>query len=1072
MKKFVVLFLFVVGIASSGFAGENQLRLMRYPDVGHGIVVFSYQGDLWQVPQVGGKASRLTIHDGFETHPKISPDGKWIAFTGEYNGGTNVFIIPFEGGTPRQLTYYPGTETVVGWTPDSRNVVFSANRTAYSRFYDELWQVNINGHFPEKLPVDRGSCISFSPDGKKFAYNRHPMMFWWWKRYKGTFNHDVWVFDTTDKSFHQLTTWIGNDSWPMWGKDGKIYFASERKKISNIFSIEPKSKSIKQVTFHTDDGVQWPSMSSDGKWIVYENNGRLFLLNVGKKQTKEIVVTAPLDYHYDLVTFENPTKYMNGFDISPSGKRVVIGARGEIFSLPAEHGIIRNLSNTASGREQHPAWSPDGKYVAYVSDINGEQEVYIVDQMGKTKPIQLTKSKKFKFGLKWSPDSHSILFYTNNHYLYLLDVSSKKVTEVAYNPANIINDYSWSPDGKWIAYSFTHRNYMSDIFVYSLEKKKSMPFIVRSNDDYDPVFTADGKDMIFVSSPYPGRKELHAVHLLPEEKQPFQKEDDEEKLESVQEKSSPKEKSKKKKSNTKAKEEKIVVKIDFHNVNERIRRVSVSGMDFSHLGSVKNFYYYIAVVPGAITKMQKMTSGRALYAYNLKELKSIKIATGIASYKIAAKHKKILLWTGRNLKIADVGKPVSKSAKSVKLKSVVMKIDRPKEWQEIFDEGWRMVRDYFYDPHYHGVDWGKVKKHYRSLLPYVHTRRELSILMAEMVGELNASHQGVRGGDVHHVKKYAVGLLGAQLAPDYKAGYYRFVKIYKGDKDNKRYRSPLDADYIKIKPGDYLLAIDGNPVKVNENYLKYLEDKNKTKITLLTNSEPSMKGAVATKIFPLVSDYSLRVKEWTDKNTRLVDSLSQGKVGYMHLENMGGNDLNTFKKYFQDYRYKEAIIIDVRYNGGGGIDPELIDMLERRPYQITRERDSEPVERPDNGFYGNVVVLCNEYSFSDAEVFPNGFHVRKLGTLIGKQTLGFVIAVSPYSLIDGGQIRKTFVGLWDVNGNQLEGRGAIPDISVENTPEDEIQGRDSQLLKAIEYLNQKIKRHPRNYNYNIPIRSR
>jgi len=1072
MKKSIALFLIIVGMTMSGFARDNQLRLMRYPDVGHGVVVFSYQGDLWQVPQNGGRAFRLTVHDGFETHPKISPDGKWIAFTGEYNGGTNVFVIPFEGGEPKQLTYYPGTEIVLGWTPDSKNVVFSANRTAYSRFYDELWQVSIEGHFPEKLPVDRGSSISFSPDGKKFTYNRHPMMFWWWKRYKGTFNHDVWVFDSTDKSFQQLTTWIGNDSWPMWGKDGKIYFASERNRISNIFSIDPKSKKIEQVTFHSDDGVQWPSMSSDGKWIVYENNGKLFLLDVARKKTKEIVVTSPLDFHYDLITFENPTKYMNGFDISPSGKRVVIGARGEIFSLPAERGIPRDLSNTASGRDQHPAWSPDGKYVAYVSDVSGEQEVYIVDQMGKTSPVQLTKSKKFKFGLKWSPDSHSILFYTNNHYLYLLDVSSKKLTQVAYNPANLVDDYNWSPDGKWIAYSMNHRNNLSDIYVYSVEKKKSTPFIVRSNDDYDPVFTADGKNMIFVSSPYPGRTELHVVHLVPENKQPFQKEDDEEIIESSKKEKSHKEKSKEKKSEKKAGKETIVVKIDFHNVLERIRRVPVAGRNFSNLGAVENFYYYIAVVPSALTNIQKRTSGRALYLYDLKKLKSIKVASGIASYRIAAKHKKILLWTGRTLKIGDVGKSVSKSAKTVNLKSVNMKVNRPKEWQEIFDEGWRMVRDYFYDPHYHGVDWNKVRKHYRALLPYVHTRRELSILMAEMVGELNASHQGVRGGDVHHVKKYAVALLGAQLKPDYKAGYYRFTKIYKGDKDNKRYRSPLDADYVKIRPGDYLIAINGHRVKATENYLKYLVDKNRIKITLLTNSEPSEKGAVETKFLPIVSDYALRLKEWTDKNTRLVDRLSHGKIGYMHLENMGGNDLNTFKKYFQDYRYKEAIIVDVRYNGGGGIDPELIDMLERRPYQITRERDSEPVERPDNGFYGKVVVLCNEYSFSDAEVFPNGFHVRKLGTLIGKQTLGFVIAVSPYSLVDGGQIRKTFIGLWDVNGNQLEGRGAIPDITVENTPEDEIQGKDPQLLKAIDYLNQKIKEHPRNYNYKIPIRSR
>ncbi len=1061
MKKFALLFL-LLGMATGLFAGEKPLRLMRYPDVGHGVVVFSYQGDIWQVPQEGGRAVRLTVHEGVETHPKISPDGKWIAFTGNYNGGTNVFVIPFEGGTPKQLTYYPGTETVLGWTPDSKNVVFSANRTAYSRFYQELWQVSIDGHFPEKLPIDRGSTVSFSPDGQKITYNRHPMMFWWWKRYKGTFNHDVWVYDFRRKTFSQLTTWIGNDSWPMWGKDGKIYFASERKGISNIFSLDPTSKKVIQITHHNDDGVQWPSMSSDGRWIVYENDARLFLLNTATHKTREIVVTAPIDFHYDLLTFENPTKYIQGFDISPSGKRVVFTARGEVFSVPAKHGLVRNLSQTPNGREQHPAWSPDGRWVAYVSDVGGEQEIYLADQMGKSKPFRLTRTKKFKFGLQWSPDSKKILFYTNNHILYLLDVKSRKLKKITTNSFSPISDYHWSPDGKWIAFSLEKKNFMSDIYLYSLEKDKIYPFILRPNDDFDPVFSANGKDLIFISVPYPGRREIHTVHLVPEEKKPFQKEDDEEIP--AEQKKAGKDSTKKKMRGKKAKE-KVVVKIDFRNVLKRIRKLPVSGSNFSRLGAVPGFYYYLGSSSNEI-------GSRVLYAFDLKKIKSKKIASGVSSYRISASQKKLLLWTGKQFKILDVGKTASKNTKAVSLKNVTMRVNRPLEWREIFNEGWRMVRDYFYDPNLHGVDWVKVKRHYGRLLPYVHTRRELSTLMEEMVGELNASHQGVRGGDVHHVKTYAVGLLGARLKPDYKAGYYRFVEIYKGDKSAPRYRSPLDADYVKIKPGNYLLAIDGHPVKATENYLKYLVDKNKARVTLLTNSKPTIKNAVETRIQPIVSEYPLRLKKWTDKNTALVDSLSHEKIGYMHLENMGGSDLNTFNKYFQAYRYKEAIILDVRYNGGGGIDPQLIDMLERRPYQITRTRDSEPIERPDDGFYGKVVVLCNEYSFSDAEVFPNGFHVRKLGTLIGKQTLGFVIAVSPYPLIDGGTIRKTFIGLWDVNGNQLEGRGAIPDISVENTPEDEMAGRDPQLLKAIDYLNRAIAKHPRNYNYKLPIRKR
>ncbi len=1060
MKK-VAFWLLLFGFAVSVFGKEKPLRLMRYPDVGHGVVVFSYQGDIWRVPVTGGRALRLTVHEGVETHPKISPDGKWIAFTGNYNGGTNVFVIPFDGGTPKQLTYYPGTETVLGWSPDSKKVIFSANRTAYSRFYDELWQVSIDGRFPEKLPVDRGSTISFSPDGQKMTFNRHPMMFWWWKRYKGTFNHDVWVYDFKKKSFQQLTSWIGNDSWPMWGKDGKIYFASERKGISNIFSLDPKTGKIVQITRHTDDGVQWPSMSADGHWIVYENDARLFLLDTHSGKTKEVVVYAPIDFHYDLVTFENPTKYIQGFDISPSGKRVVFTARGEVFSVPAQHGLVRNLSQTPNGREQHPAWSPDGRFVAYVSDVSGEQEIYLIDQMGKSKPVQLTHTKKFKFGLSWSPDSKNLLFHTNNHYLYLLNVASKKITQIAYNPFSEISDYHWAPDSKWIAYSLEKKNDMSDLYLYSLQKRKAFPFVVRANDDFDPVFSANGKDLIWISVPYPGKREIHTAHLVPEEKKPFEKADDEE-IPATSKKDSTRAKSAQKK---KKGAKKITVQVDFKNVAERIRKLPATGSYFSQLAAAPNYYYYTANATGG-------KGGRNLYVFDLKKIKSRKIATGVSAYRISANLKKVLIWTGRQFKIVDVGKAVSKNAKAVSLKQVKLKVNRPLEWQEIFDEGWRMVRDYFYDPHLHGIDWQKVKRHYGHLLPYVHTRRELSTLMEEMVGELNASHQGVRGGDVHRVKTYAVGLLGAQLQPDYKAGYYRFTKIYRGDKAIARYRSPLDADYIKIKPGDYLLAIDGHPVKATENYLKYLVDKNNTKITLLTNSVPSTQKAVETKIKPIVSEYPLRLKAWTDHNAALVDSLSHGKIGYMHLENMGGHDLDTFKKYFQAFRYKEAIILDVRYNGGGGIDPQLIDMLERRPYQITKTRDSEPVERPNNGFYGKVVVLCNEYSFSDAEVFPNGFHVRKLGTLIGKQTLGFVIAVSPYPLIDGGIIRKTFVGLWDVNGNQLEGRGAIPDISVENTPEDEILGRDPQLLKAISYLNDLIARHPRNEHYKLPIRKR
>ncbi|NOZ56911.1 MAG: hypothetical protein GXO73_09025 [Calditrichaeota bacterium] len=1064
-----------LAFAALAFADTPPLRLMRYPDVNNGKIVFSYQGDLWLVPQNGGRATRITVHDGFETHPKFSPDGKWIAFTGNYFGGTNVFVIPAEGGEPRQLTYHPSSATVLGWTPDSKYVVFSSNRTAYSRFYTELFKVSIDGKFPEKLPVDRGGLASFSPDGTQMVFTRHPTFFWWWKRYKGTFNQDLWLYDFGKKTFDKLTNYMGNDTWPMWGRDNKIYFVSDRNGVANLFAYDLASQKIQQVTEHTRDGVQWPSMSADGKWIVYENEGKLWLFDVGSRRTREVVVTAPTDDHFNVVAFLDPTKYIQDWDVSPHAKRVVFDARGEIFTVPVKNGDTRDLSRSTNARDQHPAWSPDGAQIAYVSDISGEQEIYVIDQKGEGKPKQLTKTGGFKYGLRWSPDGSKLLYFTHDHHLYLLDVGSRKITDIARNPVTVISDYAWSPDSRWVAYAFSRRNFVNDVYFYDIKSGKSIPALIRDNDDFNSVFSPDGKTLYFLSIVLPDQVEIHSVSLVPEEKAPYQKPEDEEEPEKKAEKEKSKEKKGKdkgKKSEESKTEQPPKVEVVFEGLAERVRRVPLRADHYANLQVAKGFLYFLAPMPDPEPGEKVQGSRRALYAFDLKELKTNKVADRVANYRLARKEKKLVVWSGKGFKLLDANGKKAK-AEPISLANVSLKVDRRAEWREIFDEGWRMVRDHFYDPNFHGVDWYGVKKYYESLLPWVRTREELNWLMAEMVGELNASHQGVRGGDnPPKVDRYPVALLGAELEPDYKAGFYRFVRIYKGDKSSRRFYAPLDADYVKIREGDYLLAIDGEPVSVNENYLKYLVNKNKNHVVLTTNSEPSWKGAIKTRIKPITNDYSLRYKAWVDHNRQVVDKASDGKIGYIHLENMGGGDLENFKKWFQVYRYKEAIILDVRYNGGGGIDPQLIDMLERRQYQIVKERHSVPLERPLEGFYGKVVVLCNEYSFSDAEVFPDGFKVRKLGTLIGKQTLGFVIAVSPYRLIDGGTIRKTFIGLWEVNGTQLESRGAIPDISVENTPEDELAGRDPQLQKAIAYLMDEIAKHPRNFNYPTPIKPR
>ena len=667
------------------------------------------------------------------------------------------------------------------------------------------------------------------------------------------------------------------------------------------------------------------------------------------------------------------------------------------------------------------------------------------------------------------------MFHTSDNSLYLLDIDTKDLVTVARNPVTLIDDYSWSPDSRWVAYAYREKNYNSDIYLFDTEEKKSTGFLMGPTDDYQPVFTPDGKTLVFFSESVPEQVEIKSVSLGPEEKAPYQKPEDEEGQDKDQkkkeEKGAGKEPAKDEEKKEEGKPAAVAVKVEIDGAGSRVRRLPLVADHYRNLQVTDSHYYFLMSASKTDPDESPKRGGMALYAFDLKELVPRKIADHVLSYQTAMKEKKLVLWDGEFKVLEANGK--EGRPEPISLSNMRLKVDRRIEWQQIFDESWRMVRDYFYDPNLHGVNWEAMRDYYRSLLPYVRTRQELNILLVEMVGELNASHNGLTGGDYpNEVERYPVALLGAELEPDPGTGLYRFKRIYKGSHSETRFYAPLDADYVKIREGDYLLAINGQEMSANENYLKYLVNQDLNQIELTTNRQPGREGAIVTKIKPITSDYPLRYRAWVEKNREQVEKGSNGKIGYFHLENMGENDLKEFKKWFEAYRYKEAIIIDVRYNGGGYIDPKLIDMLERRPYHINRERNSVSLERPLEGFYGKVVVLCNEYSFSDAEVFSSGFKILKLGTVIGKQTLGYVIAVRSHRLIDGGLIRQPIVGMWELDGTQLESRGAVPDIIVENTPEDELQGRDRQLEKAIDYLMEEIEKNPRNYNYPTPIQPR
>ena len=1053
----------------------DEGRLMRFPDCANGTIVFVYQNDLWSVQETGGRAHRLTAFDGIESNPKFSPDGKWIAFNAQYNGNTNVYVIPAGGGEPIQLTYHPEDVSVVEWSPDGKKILYVSRRLSIYPLLGRFFEISIDGGAPQVLPIDEGFAASYSPDGDELVFNRHDYL-WWTKRYKGSLNRDLWLLDRSSGMIEQLTTWEGNDSWPMWAVN-KIYFASEREGISNIYSYDYRTREITKVTHHQIDGVQWPSIGNDRNKIVYENEGRLWLLNTALGQYKEVKVEISTDFTRPMVEWINPfSEYFFNAAISPSGRRVLVEARGEIFSLPAGKGETRNLTQSSNSRDQFPAWSPNGKYVAFISDASGEHEVYIVHQMGTEKPKRLTSTGGFKYNPIWSPDSNNLLYYNHKHDLMMLDVSAEIITKIANSPWADVRQYCWSPDSSWIAYILHQRNENSIVYLHSLETGERARISDGHAQENCPVFDPGGKYLFFLSTGRAhevahnfvsigmvARTIVMAVSLAAEEHEPFKKEEEEEPITEREIPSagageiSARDALMKMRGLT-GTQHVNDIDIDLEGISERVLRLPVKPGQYSDLTATNTHLYYLAKIPSE----NILIPANHLICWDVKNHTELPVLKGIRTYSLNTRGDKILYYTGTFLGIIRAGIPSQPGVGMVNTANMFMRLDRRAEWRQIFYETWRVIRDYFYDSNMHGVDWPAVKRFYENLLPYVKTRSELDLLLKEMIGELNGSHLDAGGIDIERIPLTRVPVLGAELEPDLETGYYRFAKIYRGDRtESSSHHSPLDANYVKIDEGDYLLKINAKEVRIDENYLRHLVGMTGN-VTLTTNSQPKPEGAIETTIRPVHfgNTITLRKKDWEERNKALVDKLSGGVIGYVKLTDMVLNGLEGFVKALREHRFKGGLIIDVRFNGGGNIDRTLIDILERKAYQITKERGGSPLFRPADSFYGHVVVLINEHCYSNAEMFANAFRMRKLGKVIGMPTSGTVTGSEAYSLMDKGGVSKATTGLWNIQGQQLEGRGAFPDIEVRNMLDDFATGKDAQLEMAVEYLLQQIREHP------------
>ncbi len=1054
MRKNVILFLFAA-VFSLPQIFAQEARLLRFPSTNGQEVVFSYAGDLYKVPVSGGEAQRLTSHVGYEMFPKFSPDGKTIAFTGQYDGNTEVFTIPSVGGEPLRVTYTPTNSRddlgdrmgpnniVMTWTPDGKNIVYR-NRIG-SGFIGRLYTVSNEGGLSDVIPLPEGGFCSYSPDGKKLAYNRVMREFRTWKYYKGGMADDIWIYDPASKSVENITNNDAQDIMPMWIGDD-IYFISDRDRTMNIFAYNTKTKQTTKVTNFTDYDVKFPS--HHGNTIVFENGGYLYKLDVANKQPVKINISLTSDNIYARSDIKNGDKYVTSTSVSPDGERLVITARGEVFNLPADKGVTKNMTRSPGAHDRNAQWSPDGKSIVYISDATGETELYIQDATG-SEPVQLTKNNDtYIRGFEWSPDSKSIVYTDRKNRINQLTLATKQKTVLLTDPVGEIQGVAFSPDSKWLTYNRMESNNFDVVYVFNIAEKKETAITDKWYESYSPVFSKDGKYLIFASArdfnPIYGSKEWNHVYpnsggvymalLSKATPSPFLEKDAEVKTDSSA-----------KKPETEKKDSTSVIKIDFDGIGDRIIKLPIGQANYWNFYSDGAKIYY--------------SKGQDACVFDLKTQKEETIAEG-ASMFVGNSDKKALFIKNKQFFVTNIPAGKTELKDPVNLSNMKITTDYPQEWSQIFNEAWRVYRDGFYVENMHGVDWKAMKEKYSVLLPYVKNRLDLNYVIGEMIGELNCGHAYVNPGELDRPERINMGLLGAEVSRD-KSGFFRIEKILQGASWSKNLRSPLTDAGIEAKAGDFIVAIDGVPTNTVKDMYSLLVGKAGVPTEISLNSKNQLAGARKIVISPLDEEDSLYQYEWVQNNLKKVEKASNGKIGYIYIPDMGVDGLNEFARYFYPQLDKEGLIIDDRANGGGNVSPMILERLSREPYRLTMRRGSTRVGTvPDAVQVGPKVCLINKYSASDGDLFPWGFRALGLGKLIGTRTWGGIVGISgSLPFIDGTDIRVPFFTSYDAKTGQwiIENHGVDPDIQIDNDPVKEWNGEDQQLDRAIEEVMKDLK---------------
>ncbi len=1094
MKRLLVMVTILLALGMFTFqvfadTTETRRYLMRYPDVSKDAVVFSYGEDLWKVSINGGVATRLTIHDGFELFPKFSPDGRTIAFIAQYDGNTDVYAMNADGSNIRRVTYHPGAETVVGWHAGKNKIIFSSRRDSFSRFY-RLFLISPDGTGFEPVPLNEAAWGSFSSDGDRIAFNKTRREFRTWKRYMGGTAQDIFIYDFKKDEEVNISNFKGTDRTPMWIGD-HVYYISDRNHTLNIFGYDTKTKKTEQITFHDDYDVRRASKGVDR--IVYEKGGELWAVNLGTKEAAKIPISIPPDAPEMRPYLKNVSDFVTGYDISPTGKRALIVARGEVFTVPKKDGPTRNLTKDCGARDKDAAWSPDGKTIAYLSDKSGEYEIYLIDPMGKTERVKLTQHNDgYRHTIRWAPDSKKLAFADQTLSFYVLDVATKKITTVdkaEFENVDIsldlkpIYDYNWSPDSRFLAYSKMDADLVTKVYVYALETGKIHCVSNGIFNDFHPAFSPDGEHLFFVSNRrfnptfcdfewemvFKNMAGIYCLTLRKDGPKLLPHLSDEEEGEASDAKSEAKGKNGKKgkgKSKGESEAKTLHVRIDFDGIAERIEELPVEAGNYRYLSATESALLYMNGKEGDYNRFEFRGIGpQNLYAFDFEKRKSRTILNGLDGYKLSSDQKCVIYRKGQALGIVGADESDAEG-KPLNLTGLTMFMEPLKEMKQVFEEVWRMERDFYYDPNMKGIDWKAIGEKYRLLLPHVSCRQDLNYLIGEMIGELNTSHTYTRDGEHRRTRKrIATGMLGADWEIDAATKRYKFKKIYRVPDWSRGVKPPLygPGGAGLVKEGDYILAVNGENVTTGKNIYSYFQGLAGKQVTLLVNGTPSKTGAREITVTPLISERILRYQDWVEGNRLKIDKASNGQIGYLHFPDTFDASAIEFPKYFYSQLRKKGLVVDGRFNGGG-LDPDIFLARFGKPVlSYWTRRYSHHQATPTTATRAHMVCITNRYAGSGGDEFPFLFRQKKLGPVIGTRTWGGLVGVSMgIPLVDGGGITAPDYRVYDAEGNWVvENLGVAPDIEVDLHSVKAFHGEDAQIDKAVEMLLKRIKEEPR-----------